>query len=138
MATISYSARLAVPARVAWDFLDKYTRGEVHAFSACVAERQEGEYRVVTLADGTEVRERNVTVDPVQMRTVYTVPGLLGCEHHQAEMRLTQDSDGTATLEWITDVLPTDLAALLSDTYGPMFRELLHAVNLHTISAQGG
>jgi hypothetical protein len=131
MATIYHSARLSVPADVAWDFLEKYTRGEVHAFSACVAERQEGDYRVVTLADGTDVPERNVTVDAVLMRAVYTVPGLLGCQHHQAEMRVLEDTNGSATLEWITDILPAELATSLTGAYNPMFLELVDAINHH-------
>ena len=34
MASIHFTARLDVPAEVAWDFLERYTRSEVHMFSA--------------------------------------------------------------------------------------------------------
>jgi hypothetical protein len=135
VATLYHSAPLRVPPRVAWDFLEKYTRSEVHAFSACTAERQEGEHRIVTLANGSDVLERNITVDPLRMRAVYTVPGLLGCEHHQAEMRVLAHTDGSATLEWITDVLPAEVAEALADAYPPMFSELIAAVNNHEIAA---
>jgi len=135
MASIHFTAHLEVPAEVAWDFLDRYTRSEVHMFSACVAERQEGEYRVVTLADGTEVGERNVTVDPGRMRAVYTVPGLAGAEHHQAEMRVDVGDDGRATLVWTTDILPGDLAPQMADTYSVLFSEMLVAVNGHRLEA---
>lgn len=138
MATIYHSAPLSVPAHVAWDFVEKFTQSEVHAFSVCISERQEGEYRIVTLADGTEVRERIVTVDPARMRAVYTVPGLLGCEHHQAEMRVLESADGSATLEWVTDVLPAELATALADAYAPMFRDLIDAVTHHQEAAYGG
>jgi hypothetical protein len=134
MACIHHSARLRVTPETAWDFLDRYTRSEVHVFSACVAERQEGEYRIVTLADGTDVYERNVTVDSKRMRAVYTVPGLLGAEHHQAEMRVDVDADG-ATLTWTTDVLPSSLVAAMADTYDVLFSELITAVNGHEIPA---
>lgn len=131
MATIYHTGLVEVPAAVAWDFLDRYTRSEVHVFSACTAERQEGEWRVVTLGDGSEVRERNVTVDPVRMRAVYTVPGLAGAEHHQAEMRVVPNADGSATVEWCTDIVPDQLAELLRPAYASMFGELVDAVNRH-------
>ena len=64
MATIYREAKLTVTADVAWDFLERYTRSEVHVFSACTSEHQEDDCRVVTLIDGSEVWERNVSVDP--------------------------------------------------------------------------
>lgn len=133
MATIFCSAPLHVDPDVAWDFLERYARSEVHVFSACVAERQEGDVRVVTLADGSEVRERNVTVDAARRRAVYTVPDLVGAEHHQAEMRVDVDADGVATLVWCTDVVPDGLADALRPVYGPMFEELLAAVHAHRV-----
>jgi Polyketide cyclase / dehydrase and lipid transport len=129
LATLFYSALLNVGASMAWDFIERYSRSEVHIFSVCVGERQEGDTRIVELADGSEVRERNVTVDAARMRAVYTVPGLPGVEHHQAEMRVVEEGDGTARLEWCTDVLPHDYADLLRDVYAPMFEEMIGAVN---------
>jgi hypothetical protein len=131
LATVFHSTRLRVPAGVAWDFIERYARSEVHIFSVCVAERQEGDTRIVELGDGSEVRERNVTVDAARMRAVYTVPGLPGVEHHQAEMRVVEEADGTARLEWCTDVLPHEYAEQLRDVYGPMFEEMVVAVNGH-------
>jgi hypothetical protein len=133
LATVYYCATLTVPAAVAWDFVDRYTRSEVHVFSVCAREYQDGDTRVVQLEDGTEVRERNVTVDSHRMRAVYTVPGLPGVEHHQAEMRVIEDPRGLARLEWCTDVLPQEYAEQLPDVYGPMFEELLAAVNGHRL-----
>jgi len=133
MASLHYTAELDVPADVAWDFLDRYTRSEVHVFSACVAERQEGDHRVVTLADGTEVWERNVTVDPARRRAVYTVPNLNGAEHHQAEMRVEEGPDGSASLVWVTDVVPHELVERQRPTYDVLFSELLAAVNAHVV-----
>ncbi|MGB9226201.1 hypothetical protein [Mycobacterium sp.] len=70
----------------------------MHAFSACVSERQEGDFHVVTLAEGAEVRERNVSVDADRMRAVYTAPRLLDTEHHQDEMRVVPHDDGGESL----------------------------------------
>ncbi len=106
MGSIHHMAPLAVSAEVAWDFLELYSRAEVHVFSSCVAERVEDDHRVVTMADGREIWERNVTVDPVHRRTSYTMTGLHRSDHHHAEMRIDVDPEGRATLVWVTDYLP--------------------------------
>jgi hypothetical protein len=134
MASLFYRAPLSVSAAVAWDFLDRYTRAEVHVFSSCVAERRVDDSRVVTITDGTDVREQNVTVDAERMRAVYRVPGLAGSEHHQAEMRIETDGAGAPHLVWVTDILPHDLADLMRDTYDGLFAELHAAVNGHALT----
>lgn len=131
MASIYHAVQLDVSADAAWDFLDRYTRSEVHVFSVCVAERSEGECRVVTLADGQEIWERNVTVDPAHRRASYTVLGLDGVEHHQAEMRIELDRDGSVTLIWVTDFLPHEIAGQYAENYAALFDELVAAVAAH-------
>ncbi|MGW1713783.1 hypothetical protein [Streptomyces sp. NPDC002156] len=131
MSSIYRSAELDVPADTAWDFIERYTRSEVHVFSLCVAERQEGEYRVVTLADGQEIWERNISVDPVHRRATYTVPGLNGAEHHHAEMRVEVDRHASAHLIWVTDYLPHKIAEQRAASYDALFAELVAAVNAH-------
>jgi len=133
MASIHLAARLDVPADVAWDYLDRFTRSEVQPFSAGVATR-DGEYRVVAMPGGTEIRERNVTVDPVHRRASYTIPGLNGAEHHHAEMRVDEDKDGTVTLTWVTDYLPHELAEQRAAGYQALFGELVAAVTAHAAS----
>ena len=131
MAGLYYRAPLSVTAAVAWDFLDRYTRAEVHVFSSCVAERRVDDYRVVTITDGSEVWEQNITVDAERRRAVYRVPGLAGSEHHQAEMRIETDDVGAPHLVWVTDILPHHLADFMRDTYDVLFAELQAAVNGH-------
>jgi hypothetical protein len=131
MAGLYYRAPLSVSAEVAWDFLDRYSRAEVHVFSSCTSERRVDDYRVVTISDGTEVWEQNVTVDPERRRAVYRVPGLAGSAHHQAEMRIETAGGRAPHLVWVTDVLPDDVADRLRDTYDTLFTELQLAVNGH-------
>jgi hypothetical protein len=133
MAGLYYRAPLSVSAEVAWDFLDRYTRSEVHVFSSCIAERSVDDYRVVTITDGSEVWEQNITVDADHMRAVYRVAGLAGSEYHQAEMRIEVTDSDAPYLVWVTDVLPHDVADLLGDTYDTLFAELLLAVNGHDL-----
>jgi hypothetical protein len=128
MATIYRSAALTVPGDVAWRFLDRYTRSEVHVFANCVSERQVDDFRVVITSDGMELWEQNITVDGERRRAVYTVPGIPGVTHHQAEMRIDVDPDGAATLVWITDLLPHELADALGPVYDTLFADLLAAV----------
>lgn len=131
MGSIYHSARLDVPADVAWDYLDRFTRAEVIPFSASVAGRREGEYRVVTMPGGNEIWERNVTVDPVHRRSSYTIAGLNGAEHHHAELRVDVGADDAVTLVWVTDYLPHELAQQRAAGYAALFDELVAAVNAH-------
>lgn len=137
MGSIHHSAPLAVSAEVAWDFLELYSRAEVHVFSSCVAERFEDDHRVVTMADGQEIWERNVTVDPVHRRTSYTMTGLHGSDHHHAEMRIDVDPEGRATLVWVTDYLPHEIAEDRAPVYAGLFSELLAAVDAHSDQGAG-
>lgn len=132
MASIHRSSTLDVPLEVAWDFLERYQRSEVHVFSMAAAERQEGEFRIVTLHDGQELFERIVTTDPVNYRAVYTVPGLNGYEHHQAEMRLDVAPDGSTRLTWTTDALPAGALDGREERYDVLFGELVAAIRHRT------
>jgi hypothetical protein len=131
MGSIYFASPLDVPADAAWDYLDRFTRAEVLPFSSSAAGRREGEYRVITMPGGHEIRERIVTVDPVRRRTSYTITGLNDSEHHHAEMRIDVDSDGTVTLVWVTDYLPHELAERRAAAYAALFNELVAAVNAH-------
>lgn len=131
MGSIYLAAPIDVPADVAWDYLDRFTRAEVLPFSSSAAGRREGEYRVITMPGGQEIRERIVTVDPVRRRSSYTITGLNDSEHHHAEMRVDTGGDGTVTLVWVTDYLPHELAEQRADGYAALFGELVAAVNAH-------
>ena len=131
MASIYCAEKLDVPADVAWDYLDRFSRAEVLPFSSSAAGRREGEYRVITMPGGQEIRERIVTIDPVRRRTSYTITGLNDAEHHHAEMRVDVDSDNKVTLVWVTDYLPHELAEQRAAGYAVLFAELVTAVNAH-------
>jgi len=48
MVSMYQAGDLGVSCAEAWDFVDRYTRSEAHAFSACTSERQVADYRVAT------------------------------------------------------------------------------------------
>jgi hypothetical protein len=131
MGSIYFAAPVAVPADVAWDYLDRFTRAEVIPFSSAAAGRREGEYRVVTMPGGQEIWERIVTVDPVRRRTSYTIKGLNDAKHHESEMRVDEGADDAVTLVWVTDYLPHELAEQRAAGYAALFDELVAAVNAH-------
>jgi hypothetical protein len=130
MGTIYHSRQLGLPAQDAWKFVEAYTRSERHIFSNCIAERQEGDYRVVTTADGQEIWELNVAVDNDHMRASYTIAGVQGAEHHHASMQVFDDGDGRCTLVWITDFRPHALADALRPVYDTLFDDLVAAVTV--------
>jgi carbon monoxide dehydrogenase subunit G len=80
------------------------------------AARIEGDERILTMPDGTEVRELIVAVDHGQRRMSYSVqgPGRLRLAHHHAAFQVF-DHDGGARsrLVWVTDVLPHDREPLV-------------------------
>jgi hypothetical protein len=132
--SIYNAAEVDVTADVAWDYLDRFTRGEVLPFSSLVAGVADGEDRVFTVANGTQVRERNVTVDPVRRRASYFIVGS-GAEHHHAEMRVETDSSGAVTVVWVTDYLPHELADKRAPVIEKLFPALIAAVNAHASQA---
>lgn len=128
MGCIYKTARLSVSPEAAWDVVERYTRAAAHVFSDAVGERMEGDYRVVTMSDGNEVHELNVSIDPHLRRAAYTIPGIPGVEHHHAVMQVTEDSDGGATLVWATDIRPDEIADRMASMYDGLFVELRAAV----------
>jgi carbon monoxide dehydrogenase subunit G len=70
--------------------------------------RIEGDTRVLTMPDGTEVRELIVAVDHEDRRMAYSVqgPGRLELAHHHAAFQVFDHDGGRARLVWTTDVLP--------------------------------
>ncbi|MGI5239453.1 SRPBCC family protein [Dactylosporangium sp. CA-139066] len=75
--------------------------------------RIEGDVRILTMPDGTEVRELIVAVDHDGRRMAYSVqgPGRLTLAHHHAAFEVFDHDGGRARLVWTTDVLPHDRAA---------------------------
>jgi hypothetical protein len=70
--------------------------------------------RVVTFANGVVARELIVDVDDEAQQFAYASVGGRAT-HHNASMQVCADGEGRSRLIWITDVLPNDLAAFVSD-----------------------
>jgi carbon monoxide dehydrogenase subunit G len=76
--------------------------------TACALE-EDGAVRLVTFANGRQVRERLVAVDDAQRRIVYTAQGGRAT-HHNASAQVIDAAGGTTRFVWITDLLPDTVA----------------------------
>ncbi|MGK5684208.1 SRPBCC family protein [Actinoplanes sp. URMC 104] len=112
MATVRVEAVIEVPAQQVWEAVADV--GAVHRrlLPGRVADaRLEGDVRVLTMPDGSEIRELIVSVDHVDRRLVYgVVEGQkLPLTHHQATFQVFGEGE-RSRLVWWTDVLPHAMA----------------------------
>jgi Polyketide cyclase / dehydrase and lipid transport len=110
MGSIRKEITLGRTADAVWDAVRDY--GAPHkrlAPGVLTDSRIDGDTRIVTFANGLELRERIVVVDDVQRRLVWAVVGGR-LEHHNGAMQVFADN-GTCRLVWTTDFLPDDHAS---------------------------
>lgn len=90
--------------------------GEIHTRFArefVVATRVEGTSRLVTFANGMVVREQIVDIDERRRRLAYSIVEWQ-LTHHNASFQVFLDGSGRSRLVWIADLLPDELADLVS------------------------
>jgi Polyketide cyclase / dehydrase and lipid transport len=79
------------------------------------SELGENNSRSCTLADGSQLVERIVTVDGDLRRLAYTITqSPMPLTHHQASMQVFAEGDGSRFV-WITDFLPDEAATVLGE-----------------------
>ncbi len=116
MATIWKEVVVDVALEEAWDAVRDFANVHPRVFSKVLtATRLEPGARVVTFADGREVREPLVTLDEERRRVVWTTTG--GLSHHNASLQVVAEPDGRSRIVWITDILP--------DAAAPMIRAVI-------------
>jgi carbon monoxide dehydrogenase subunit G len=116
MATIHKEITVGASVDEVWDALrdvgaihERLARGVV-----ADTELEEGQQsRIVTFANGFTVRERIVTIDDATHRLAYTAVGGRAT-HHNSSVQLFPSPDGGTRVVWITDLLPDDVAPLVS------------------------
>jgi hypothetical protein len=73
--------------------------------------RIEGDMRILTMPDGSTVRELIVSVDDERRRLAYAViESRMGLTHHHATIEIFPHGNGRTRLVWTTDALPDSLA----------------------------
>jgi hypothetical protein len=116
MASINLKTTLAVSADQLWAEVKDV--GGVSGMLEVIAESSlDGDQRSCTLADGGLLSETIMSVDDEHKRVAYTITeSPFPIEAHAASMQVTDAGDGKSTFQWITDVLPDEMA----DGLGPM------------------
>jgi carbon monoxide dehydrogenase subunit G len=79
-----------------------------------IATRLDGDARLVTFANGAMVRERFVDIDDQTRRFVYAAVGGQ-TTHHNASMQVFAEGSKRTRLVWITDLLPNEVAATITE-----------------------
>lgn len=113
MATIRKEIRIEAKPEQVWDAVRDV--GAVHRRFVpgyTVDTRLDGDYRILTFANGAVVRELIVAVDDEARRMAYAVvEGRMPLVHHHASFQVFAENDSRSRLVWITDFLPHELAA---------------------------
>jgi hypothetical protein len=117
MATIINDVSIAVPPEDAWAALRDFAA--VHERLApgfvVAADMSGDDTRTVTFFNGAVARELLVGIDDDHRRLAYTVvESALGASHHNASAQVCPGAGGATRFVWITDVLPDELAAPVS------------------------
>jgi uncharacterized protein YndB with AHSA1/START domain len=114
MASIHKEVVIDAPPERIWDAIRDV--GAIHTRLArqfVVDTKLENDSRLVTFANGAVVRERIVDIDDDARRLAYAVVEWRAT-HHNASMQVFSDGVDRARLVWIADLLPHDLADLVS------------------------
>lgn len=112
MATIRKEFKSPRSAAEVWDKLRQFDAVHELARGFVTATRMEpGGARVVTFANGTEVREHLVTCDDAERRQVYAINDHPNYTHYSASAQVFEDGEGSRFV-WTVDFLPNDMAPL--------------------------
>lgn len=134
MASIIKEIRLETTAADAWGAVRDF--GAVHERMApgfLTDAVLEGTTRIVTFANGMLVREMLVAIDDEHRRLAYTNE-LEFATHHRASVQVHDDGEGCQFI-WITDVLPDELAAPISDMMDAGVEALRHTLESSSVVA---
>ncbi len=112
MATVRREFRSPRSAGDVWDVLKQFDRVHELAKGFVVATKMEpGGARVVTFANGMEVREHLVSSDAAERRLVYAIIDDPRYTHYSACAQVFEDGSGSRFV-WTVDFLPDDMAPM--------------------------
>ena len=114
MASIHEQLEVAVDPEKAWAALRQV--GAAHKlFAPVLIDGQlDGDTRTVRFANGMVVHERILDVDDERRRVAYTVLDGPGMTYHHASMQIVADGPGRCVFQWVTDVLPQEVAGSIA------------------------
>lgn len=121
MATLFKEVRLPISAEKLWSKVAD-VGGVSNLLEVVTHCSLDGDKRSCRLADGSELSETILGIDPKHRRVAYTITKApFPLEAHASSMEVVDEGSGGAALRWITDVKPDSTAEML----GPMFDEQL-------------
>lgn len=113
MASITKQVDIDAPVEAVWGALRDFATIHERLVPGFVtaARMVEVDVRSVRFFNGSEARERLVTIDDQQRRLVYSViESALSLTHDNSSAQVLESSDGTTRPIWIKDFLPDTLA----------------------------
>jgi hypothetical protein len=111
MASVRTETLLTVGPDVAWLALRAWSEPHVRLVAGFLTDTVlDGSDRIVTLAAGTQARERLVSLDDDARRLVWSIVGGR-YSHHNASAQIFAAPGGAARFVWNADLLPDELAA---------------------------
>src|SRR5262245_42677955 len=106
MATARKEIRIPRSADDVWAVLKRFDKGHELATGFVTQTKMEGDgVRVVTFANGMEMREHLVTSDDAGKRLVYAIKDSPRFSHYSAAAQIFADGDGSRFV-WTVDFLP--------------------------------
>jgi hypothetical protein len=112
MATIRKEFRSPRSADDVWAVLKCFDKVHELAKGFVIATKMEGDgVRVVTFANGMDVREYLVSSDDAERRLVYAITDSPRFTHYGAAAQIFADGDGSRFV-WTVDFLPDDMASM--------------------------
>lgn len=113
MATVRVEAAIKLPAQRVWEAVADV--GAVHRRmlpGRVLDARIEGDVRILTMPDGSEIRELIIAIDHDNLRLAYAVVDgqKLPLTYHHAAFEVLETDAGSSRLVWTTDVLPHAMA----------------------------
>jgi hypothetical protein len=115
MASIRKEILINASADDVWDAIRDF--GAVHERVVpgfVVDTRLDGDDRIVTFFSGAVQREPLVALDDEARRLVYAaVDSPIGATHYNASLQVFADGEARSRVEWIVDVLPSELGTIL-------------------------
>jgi Polyketide cyclase / dehydrase and lipid transport len=117
MASIRKETVINTRVEDAWDALRDFDAVHERVAPGFVTDcRPDNGARLITFFDGVTARELRVAIDDDRRRFVYAIaPGALGIEHYNASAEVTAEPDGTTRFTWTIDLLPDELAPMISE-----------------------
>lgn len=109
MGTIRRETPLDVDAEHAWRALSDFGNAGALFSGVLTNCRRTGDMRIVTFANGLEVKERLIATDPAERRIVHTVEGG-SFSHFNGAMQIVANGH-KSTFVWVTDFLPDEMGA---------------------------